>query len=106
MQISDICNIFVSTNKEDMEQTMNRTLLNGRKYQFVEWMIFGRPTVSSYCEWDGRFHHIGMTFNTLEDAAKWCDEQDYKFTHPVQVKEVPFVVPDDYYGVAGRYYGD
>lgn len=89
-----------------MEKTINRTLLNGRKYEFVEWMIFGHTTVSTYCEWDGKMNHIGMTFNNLEEAEKWCDERDYEYLHPVVKEEVPFTVPDDYYGVRGRYYGD
>lgn len=91
---------------KDMDKTLDRTLLDGRKYRFVEWMIFGHPTVTSYSEWDGRFHHIGLKFNTLEEAAKWCDDIDYKETHPEPVKHYEFTVPDDYYGVAGRYYGD
>ena len=89
-----------------MEKTLERTLLNGKRYQFVEWQIFGHPTVTSYCEWDGNFHHIGLEFHTLEEAAKWCDDMDYKHTYPAPVNHYEFKVPDDYYGVRGRYYGD
>ena len=35
-----------------MERTLERKSLNGFTYQFVEWMLFGKPTVSTY--FDGR----------------------------------------------------
>lgn len=89
-----------------MEKTLDRTLLDGRKYRFVEWMIFGHSTVTSYSEWDGSYHHIGLEFKTLEEATKWCDDADYRFSHPKPAIRYEFTVPDDYYGVTGRYYGD
>lgn len=85
---------------------MYRTLLDGRKYHFVEWMIFGHPTVTSYCEWDGKYHHIGLDFKTLEEATAWCDKMDNAYLNPAPIQHVEFTVPDDYYGVRGRYYGD
>ena len=54
-----------------MEKELTLTAANGITYKFVEWMIFGHATVSTYSMWDGEFHHICKTFNNLEEAKAW-----------------------------------
>ena len=86
-----------------MEKELTLTAANGITYKFVEWMIFGHATVSTYSMWDGEFHHICKTFNNLEEAKAWVAH----FAEPVkETRYVPCEVPSDYYGVRGRYYGD
>ena len=87
-----------------MENKMNRTLLNGRKYEFVEWMIFGHTTVSSYCEWNGRMNKIGLRFNNRDEAKEWCDKMDEEYLHPTPVIQHTMRA-EDYYSITG-YYGD
>ena len=89
-----------------MERTLERKSLNGFTYQFVEFVIFGHTTVSTYFSTDGKqFSRSTKTFNTLEEANAWVDELDAKVLAP-KPEFKPCTIPDDYYGVAGRYYGD
>ena len=90
-----------------MERTLERKSLNGFTYQFVEWMLMGRTTVSTYfkMEKDTKFSRSTKTFNTLEEANAWVDELDAKALAPKPVF-TPCEIPSDYYGVRGRYYGD
>lgn len=89
-----------------MKKTMNRTLLDGSKYEFVEYEMFGHSTVTTYCEWDGKMHHIGLSFHNLEEAAAWCDKKDNEFLNPKPVKKNDYSVPADYYLERERYFGD
>ena len=90
-----------------MERTLERKSLNGFTYQFVEWMLFGKPMVSTYfkMEKDTKFSRNSKTFNTLEEANAWVDELDAKVLAPKQESK-PLEIPANYYGVRGRYYGD
>lgn len=90
-----------------MERTLERKSLNGFTYRFVEWMLFGKPTVSTYfkMEKDTKFSSSTKIFNTLEEASAWVDELDAKALAPKEEYK-PCEIPDDYYGVPGRYYGD
>ena len=47
-----------------MERTLERKSLNGFTYQFVEWMLFGKPTVSTYfkMEKDTKFSRSTKTW--------------------------------------------
>lgn len=91
-----------------MERTVYRETLDGCKYEFIEMMMFGKPYVISSCYFDynKRYNHIGLNFNTIEEALEWCDKKDYNYQHPAPVKPFTYEVPSDYYGVRGRYYGD
>ena len=79
-----------------MDKELIITAANGTTYKFIEWMIFGHTTVSTYAMWDGTFHHICKEFNNLEEAKSWVAH----FAEPVkETKYVDCVVPSDYYGV-------
>ena len=90
-----------------MEKTIERKSLNGYTYRFVEWMMFGKPFVSTYFkrEKDTKFSPCSKTFNSLDEANAWVDERDIAALAPKQ-EYVPVEIPADYYGVRGRYYGD
>ncbi len=90
-----------------MERTLERKSLNGFTYQFVEWDYCGRTIVSTYfnMENDTKFSRNSKTFNTLEEANAWVDELDAKVLAP-KPEFKPCTIPDDYYGVRGRYFGD
>jgi len=90
-----------------MEKTIERKSLNGFTYRFVEWMLFGKPIVSTYfkMEKDTQFSLCSKSFNSLEEANSWIDELDAAVLAPKQ-EYVPVDFPADYYGVRGRYYGD
>lgn len=85
-----------------MERIIEMTTNDGRKYQFVEWEIFGNKTVSTYHEMDGRFVHISKSFKSLKEAEAWIKELNKP------IKQNPITFPNDlsdYYG-CGRYCGD
>ena len=90
-----------------MERTLERQSLNGFTYRFVEWMMFGKPFVSTYfkMEKDSKFSPCTKTFNSLEEANAWVDAMDAATLAP-KPEFKPVEIPADYYGVPGRYYGD
>lgn len=90
-----------------MEKTLERKSLNGITYQFVEWMIFGHKTVSTYFKMhnDKKFSPCTRSFNSLEEANAWVDGLDAAALAP-KPEYKPVEIPADYYGVRGRYYGD
>ena len=88
----------------DMNETIiNRETLNGTKWQIVADNYgaalylnnFGKPG----------FHYSGYWFRTIEEAQAHLDAVDERCRTPKQEYK-PVVIPADYYGVRGRYYGD
>ena len=81
---------------------INRTTLNGAKWQIVkeQW------GVALYLNNFGKegYHFSGDIFHSVEEAQKHLDKIDARVANPP--KREPVIVPDDYYGVRGRYYGD
>ncbi len=80
---------------------------NGFTYKFVE---FWNHIITYY--WDKNFQdwrQNSRTFKTMEEAVDWAES--FGKYEPKEIKITPeymkaFEVPDDYYGVRGRYYGD
>ena len=84
-----------------MEQrTIEMTTTDGRRYQFVQTFS---DMVSTYAWYDNKFNHISKTFKSMDEAAAWIEELNMP---PREWKHIECAVPDDYYGVPGRYYGD
>jgi hypothetical protein len=84
------------------ERTYNRTTLNGAQWQIIEDGLGVALFLKNYNK-EG-YHFSGYCFKTVEEANAHLDKIDEKVAHPVEFK--PCVIPADYYGVAGRYYGD
>lgn len=85
--------------------TMNttyRTTMNGTKW-LLEADKFGCALMIQNWNNDG-FHFSGNYFRSQDEANAYLDGIDEAYLKPkrVEVHEVP----QDYYGVAGRYYGD
>lgn len=78
----------------------------GTEYKFVEYPgIFGGSDVHTYSKWDGQWHKITKFFKSLDEARQWIAELEEQHNAP-QPEPKPLVIPDGYYGVPGRYYGD
>ena len=74
---------------------------NGYRYQFVEFL----GHIITYAWWDEKWNHIGRDFKNFDEAITWVKH----FDEPVEsasTMDFPIEIPDDYYGVRGRYYGD
>lgn len=83
-----------------MEKRIERTTADGRRYMFVETFPH---FISTYAWYDNKFNHICKDFRTFEEAEAWVR----KFDEPVkESRYIETIIPDDYYGVRGRYYGD
>ena len=86
-----------------MNQTIiNRETLNGTKWQIVADNHGAALYMGNYGK-DG-YHYSGYWFRTVEEANAHLDAVDERVKASVQF--TPCEVPADYYGVAGRYYGD
>lgn len=85
--------------KENM--TYIRTTLNGIEWK-IEKGIFGCYSISR--KTDKGYVFSGYTFATFEEAVKHLDKIDERCATPILA--TTNYVPDDYYGVANRYYGD
>lgn len=93
-----------------MDITVYRETLDGYKYMFSEFTIFGHTSVLTYCYFDynKRYNRICKDFESMEEALAWCDKKDADFLRP-KVESKPQIInlPDDYYNrPAGTYYGD
>ena len=82
---------------------INRTTLNGAKWQIVVdgW---GASLYLSNFDKPG-YHFSGDIFGTVEEAQAHLDAIDDRVKNPEPFAE-HYDIPDDYYGVRGRYYGD
>lgn len=89
------------------EKTIEVSAANGFRYQFVEFL----GHILTYY-WDtcyGKWMRNSKTFNTFDEAIAWAEDFGKKETKAVEITPEylkAFEVPDDYYGVRGRYYGD
>ena len=82
--------------------TSSRTTLNKTDWQIIEDGIGVALFVKPYGT--KSFYFSGNIFKTVEAANEYLDKIDEKFAAPKQ--EISYEIPSDYYGVAGRYYGD
>ena len=85
-----------------METVINRTTLNGTKWQIIADNYgaalylnnFGKPG----------YHYSGYWFRTIAEAQEHLDGVDARVAAPVQ--HFDYSVPADYYDDCTRYYGD
>jgi len=84
------------------EIVINRTTLNGYDWQIVADKFGAALMLKNYNK-EG-YHFSGNHFRTIEEANAYLNKIDEKYLKPEPVAS--FEVPADYYGVAGRYYGD
>lgn len=78
------------------EIIINRTTLNGTKWQIVA-DNFGAALYMND-------KYSGYYFRSIEEAQAHLDKVDERVRTPYVPQSCE--VPSDYYGVAGRYYGD
>lgn len=79
-----------------------RKTLNGTEWQIVEDFLGVALFLKNYNK-EG-YHFSGYCFKSVEEANAHLDKIDERVCNPVEFK--PCAIPADYYGVAGRYYGD
>lgn len=84
------------------EIVINRTTLNGTKWQIAADKYGAALYLNNFGK-EG-FHFSGDWFRTVEEAQAHLDAIDERVKNPVVFTACE--VPADYYGVAGRYYGD
>lgn len=84
------------------EMIINRTTLNGTKWQIVADKLGAALYMGNYGK-DG-YHYSGYWFRSIEEAQAHLDEIDERVSRPVTFTTC--TIPADYYGVDGRYYGD
>ena len=84
------------------EMTYERTTLNGTKWQIVADKFGAALYLNNYDK--PGFHYSGYYFGSIAEANAYLDKIDERVAHPIEFK--PCEIPADYYGVAGRYYGD
>ena len=84
------------------QNTTYRTTLNG-----AQWMIeedkWGATLYLTNYNKDG-YHFSGDLFKSVAEANAYLDGIDKAYLEPKKVEV--YEVPSDYYGAAGRYYGD
>lgn len=85
------------------EMTYNRTTLNGTQWEIVA-DNFGAALYMHNFGKDG-YHFSGYYFKSVEEANAHLDAIDEKIRNPRPIS-TRCVIPADYYGVPGRYYGD
>lgn len=85
------------------EMTINRTTLNGANWQIIVDNHGAALYLENYKK-DG-YHFSGYWFRSLDAAQAHLDEIDERVSAP-RTAFTPCEIPSDYYGVAGRYYGD
>lgn len=79
-----------------------RKTLNGAEWQIVEDFLGVALFLKNFNK-EG-YHFSGYCFKSVEEAQAHLDAIDERAKKPVVF--TPCEVPADYYGVAGRYYGD
>ncbi len=84
------------------EIVINRTTLNGTKWQIVADKYGAALYLNNFGK-EG-FHYSGYWFSSVEEAQAHLGAIDERVKKPVVFTSCE--VPADYYGVAGRYYGD
>ena len=97
--------IFV-LNERDRDMTTKRTYritLNG-----TEWMIESDKwgcALYLRANRNAEFHFGGEWFRNEDEADRYLDEVDRRINAP-RPSYADVVIPADYYGSTGRYYGD
>lgn len=81
-----------------------RTTLNGTQWVIEDQFFGGVALLINNFGKEG-FHFSGYTFKTRTEAHAFLDEVDERVQHPHQIITCT-AVPENYYGVRGRYYGD
>ena len=79
-----------------------RTTLNGAKWMIEEDKWGATLYLKNYNN-DG-YHFSGDLFKSVAEVNAYLDGIDKAYLEPKKV--VVYEVPADFYGVAGRYYGD
>jgi hypothetical protein len=79
-----------------------RTTLNGTKWM-LEIDKFGCALMIQNWNSEG-FHFSGNYYRSEAEANAYLDGIDKAYLEPQKIEK--YEIPDDYYGVAGRYYGD
>ena len=91
---------------QEQAKALEITCLNGRKYRFTECPFYrGETYIYSEFFWDGKWNRLCRDFKSLDEAKKFTEEINRQYSQPAPYF-TSFDVPDDYYGVRGRYYGD
>ena len=104
MHILNISSIFVLSKRKTMTvKETYRTTCNG-----TEWILeedkFG---CALYLRTNGseEYHFSGEWFRTVEEAEYYLDEVNRR-VGVIRPSCTDAVIPADYYGMTGRYYGD
>ena len=97
---SYLCNN--KTGQEMKEEITYRTTLNGAQWQIVKNFLGVSLFLKNYNN-DG-YHFHGEIFRSAEEANRFLDKIDERISKPQPA--FAYEIPANYYGVAGRYYGD
>ena len=92
--------VIVKENNVMTQNTTYRTTLNGANWMIIE----DKYHIALYINGSKGYYFYGYTFRTVEEAQRFLDKIDARFSKPVESASIE--IPADYYGVAGRYYGD
>ena len=92
--------------RQEQYKSLELTTGNGKQYRFTECpSISGGTTIYTQCYFLGKWNRLDISLKTLDEAREWFDRINRKESEPVPEFK-PVQVPDGYYGVRGRYYGD
>ena len=80
-----------------------RTTINGTKWLIAPSYMGGYALMINNFGKEG-FHYSGYSFKTKEEVNVYLDEVDARVKNAAHF--TPCTIPDNYYGVRGRYYGD
>ena len=81
-----------------------RVTLNGTKWGIEKGFFGGFVLLMQNSGKDG-YHFSGYSFNTRQELDEYLDEVDERVRKAGEWKPCTSI-PSNYYGVAGRYYGD
>ena len=81
-----------------------RTTLNGAKWGIEKGFFGGYVLLMQNIGKEG-FYFSGHSFNNRKELDEYLDEVDERVRNAGAWKPCT-TIPDNYYGVAGRYYGD
>ena len=84
------------------EEITYRTTLNGAQWQIVKDFLGVSLYLKNHNN-DG-YHFYGEIFRSVEEATRFLDKIDERISNPQPA--IACEIPANYYGVAGRYYGD
>lgn len=95
--------IFVSE-KVINDEMKTRKTLNGTEW-VIETGVLGSFILMMKGMCDDEYRYSGMCFTSYQEAEHYLDKVDERYQNEANWKPC-YSVPADYYGVAGRYYGD